>query len=229
MNLHYIQHVPFEAIGHIQQWADDNAIRITSTQVYKNDAYPNPDSINFLVVMGGPMAVYDENKHLWIKEEKAFIRACINKNVKVIGFCLGAQLIAAALGAKVYPGPEKEIGWWDVKLTAAGEANPLFAGFPVNPVVYQWHGDTFDLPEGATLLASSGVCSHQAFQYKNALALQFHLETTAESMALLIENCADELVNGPFIQSKEEMLQNRAALKTANTLLYSLLNRFFTN
>ncbi len=226
MNLHYIQHVPFEGIGHIQQWADDHGIRISSTQVYKNDAYPDPDSINFLVIMGGPMAAYDEDKHPWMKEEKAFIRDCVNRKIKVIGFCLGAQLIASALGAKVYPGAEKEIGWWNISLTTAGQQSPLFSGFPSNPVVYQWHGDTFDLPENAILLASSSVCKHQAFQYKNALALQFHLETTEESMHMLIDNCADELVEGRYIQNREEMLANTKSLHTANRLLTNLLERF---
>ena len=134
-----------------------------------------------LIVMGGPMGAYEEEAHRWLRSEKALIREAAQAGHPVWGVCLGAQLLAAALGARVYPGEAgAEVGMLPVELTDEALADPVFAGAPSSFPTLQWHGDTFELPDGATLLASSPAYPNQAFSYRNAYALQFHLEVTPE-------------------------------------------------
>ncbi len=134
-----------------------------------------------LIVMGGPMGAYEEDAHRWLRSEKALIREAAEAGHPVWGVCLGAQLLAAALGARVYPGEAgAEVGMLPVELTDEALADPVFAGAPSSFPTLQWHGDTFELPDGATLLASSPAYPNQAFSYRNAYALQFHLEVTPE-------------------------------------------------
>jgi GMP synthase (glutamine-hydrolysing) len=140
-----------------------------------------PDRLAGLIVLGGPMNVDEVDKHPALAAEAGWIRDAVHSGLPVLGICLGSQLLAKALGAKVYPNPIKEIGWYPLDLTPAAEADRLFAGCPAEQVVFQWHGDTFDLPEGAVHLASSTACTHQAFRYgDNAYGLQFHIEITAD-------------------------------------------------
>ena len=133
------------------------------------------------IVMGGPMGAYEDDAHPWLAEEKRLIAAAARSGHPVWGVCLGAQLLAAALGARVYPGADgAEVGVLPVALTAAAASDPVFAGAPRSFPTLQWHGDTFDLPQGATLLASSPAYRHQAFSYRNSYGLQFHVEVSAE-------------------------------------------------
>jgi len=141
----------------------------------------NVEKYRLVVILGGPMNVYEEEKYPFLRDELALIESCVKKNVKLLGLCLGGQLIARALGAKVTKNPVKEIGWFDLRLTVAGKSSPLFTGLPGRFKVFQWHGDTFDIPEGSLHLADSELCKNQAFLYDNrALALQFHMEIAGE-------------------------------------------------
>ena len=129
------------------------------------------------IILGGPMSCYEEEKYPFLREELSFIENCIKKNVKVLGLCLGGQLIARALGAAVGKNSKKEIGWYDLRLTDEGKSSPLFSGLPETFKAFHWHGDKFDIPAGGVRLAQSALCENQAFIYDNrALALQFHLE-----------------------------------------------------
>ena len=135
-----------------------------------------------LVIMGGPMGTYEEDTYPWLKDEKLFVRKAIHSDKAVLGICLGSQIIANALGAAVYPNKEKEIGWLPISFIDKASQD-LFGSETVSPIVFQWHGDTFDLPENATLLASSDLYPNQAFTLgKNILALQFHVEVAADSL-----------------------------------------------
>ena len=155
------------------------------------------------------MSVNDEAELPWLKEEKRFIAGCIKSGKPALGICLGAQLIAGALGSRIYPGPHKEIGWFDIESTAG--RSDLFR-FPKKATVFHWHGETFDLPPGSTRLARSAGCENQAFQIgPKTIGLQFHLETTPASAESLIVNCRSELVAGRFIQSEEELRKVPAA------------------
>lgn len=184
---------------------------------------PGIEEVDFLVVMGGPMSVNDEQQFPWLSKEKAFIREFIATGRPVLGICLGAQLIAAALGARVYANREKEIGWFPIRgVNLSGGNNHRF---PPQCDVFQWHGETFDLPPGAVRLAESAACKNQAFQLgESVIGLQFHLETTPRSARDLVTHCGDELVEGAFIQSAEQILSAPPeAYESINGLMAELL------
>ncbi len=227
--LHYIQHVPFETPGAILEWARRQGFQVNGTRVFLNDPFPSPSNIDFLVIMGGPMSVHDESQYPWLSEEKAFIRETLSleDGPKVLGICLGAQLLAEALGADVFPGRYKEIGWFLVEFTSAALAHPLFEGFPERLEVFHWHGETFSLPNEAVHLARSEACENQAFLYEEkVLALQFHLEVTTETVAALIENCPEDLTPGPYVQSVEEIKGQNELFETIHEYLFKLLDAF---
>ena len=165
--------------------------------------------MDLLVAMGGPMSVNDEVEHPWLVEEKALIRNAINAGKAVVGVCLGSQLIASALGARVYANRHKEIGWCPIRRVAAppaGASDGRFV-FPEGLKVFHWHGETFDLPASAITLAESDATTCQAFQFgPRVIGLQCHLETTPASSVDIVAHCADELVEGPFIQSAQAIL-----------------------
>jgi GMP synthase-like glutamine amidotransferase len=202
MRIHYFQHVPFEGLGVIQQWIETHGHSISVTRVYQDGILPRIADIDFLIVMGGPMGAYDENIFPWLIKEKQFIAETIRQKKKVLGICLGAQLIASALGANVYANTQKEIGWYPVILTETGKKSVFFKSFPGQFTVFHWHGDTFDLPEGAQCLAESKACKHQAFSYGgHVLGLQFHLELRPEHVEMLVGNCGNDLHEGQYIQT----------------------------
>ena len=172
------QHVAFEILGTLHPLLKSYGVRIKHVNFGRHpDAEPSLDGYRGLVVLGGPMNVDEQESHPHLATEVRLIRSAIERDIPVLGICLGAQLIARALGAGVRSGAEKEIGWYDVSPTEAGRRDPLFAHFDETERIFQWHGDTFDIPEGAVHLASSPACPNQAFRYgDNVYALQFHLE-----------------------------------------------------
>ncbi len=205
MRAHWFQHVPFEGLGCIESWLTAAGYDITKTAFYLSSELPILNEIDLLIVMGGPMSVNDEEEFPWLAEEKQFIRNAINAGKPVLGICLGAQLIANALGARVYKNQVKEIGWFPIEKVGSSGGNCF--SFPLALDVFHWHGETFDLPEGAHHLARSAGCKNQAFQVgKNVIALQFHLETTPESARQMVANCRDELVFGQYIQTEADIL-----------------------
>jgi GMP synthase-like glutamine amidotransferase len=188
---------------------------------------PAAESFDALIVMGGPMGVRDDTGLPWLRDEKALIRSAIDTGRMTVGICLGAQLMADVLGARVYRNAHREIGWMSVDLTAAAKTTGLFRGLPDRPVVFQWHGDTFDLPAGAVHLASSEGCCNQAFLAgRRALALQFHFESTEAGVEALIGHCANELTPGAYVQTIDAI---RAAtpegVRRANAWLFTVLDR----
>jgi GMP synthase-like glutamine amidotransferase len=207
MRIHCLQHVPFEGPAGVADWAVRKGHPIRSTAVYEGKPLPDDSDFDWLFIMGGPMGVYDEAEHPWLSEEKAFLRATIEAGKTVIGICLGAQLIADALGARVVRNAHKEIGWFPIELTSEGRSSPVFGFLPERFEVFHWHGDTFELPRGAFGLARSVGCANQAFLYRErVLGLQFHLESTPASVATIVRSCADEIVAGPYIQTGDRML-----------------------
>jgi len=228
MQAHYFQHVPFEGLGSIEDWLNKKGYQIRSTQFYQQDTLPKIDEVDFLVVMGGPMSVNDEARYPWLTAEKQFIRQFIATGKPVLGICLGAQLIASAMGARVYPNNEKEIGWWPIQAVANENASAL--KLAETAMVFHWHGETFDLPEGAERIAESYGCRNQAFQLgKSVIGLQFHLETTEASAQAIVENCADELVPAPYVQSESEILSaGLPKYQSINQLMNTVLDYLHT-
>ena len=201
---HILQHVPFEGLGSIAPWLKRNGYTTTWSRLYNAEPLPPIQELDLLIILGGPMSVNDEDTYPGLADEKEFIYNAIQANIAILGICLGAQLIAASQGARVYPNTEKEIGWFPVTITTEGNG---LAPFPPETLAFHWHGETFDLPSHATLLASSAACKHQAFQIgRKVIGLQFHLETTPESANAIVTHCADELVEGRYIQPAETML-----------------------
>jgi GMP synthase-like glutamine amidotransferase len=206
MRLHAIQHVPFEGLGSIQSWTERTGNQVHMTRLFRDEALPPFGEVTHLIVMGGPMGVHDDDAFPWLAPEKKLIRNLIEAGRSVLGICLGAQLMADALGARVVPNPEPEIGWFPIRKTAEAQSNAVGDFLPSSLEVFHWHGDTFDIPEGATCLAHSAACRHQGFYLDGrVIGLQFHLETTPNSLQALVDNCSAELVEGPFIQSASAM------------------------
>ncbi len=206
MRIQVLQHVPFEGPAAIADWAKRRGHALAVSRLDTDDALPALADFDRLVVMGGPMGVGDTEAHPWLSTERAFIAAAIAAGKSVVGVCLGAQLIAAALGARVYRNTHQEIGWLPVRLTRHAQALDLCDGLPAEQTVFHWHGDTFDLPPGAVHLATSAACVNQAFLFEGrVLGLQFHLEGTPASVAAICEHCADDIVPSRWVQTAAEM------------------------
>lgn len=205
MRAHYLQHVPFEGLGSIAPWLSAAGYEISCTRFFAEAVLPDLNEIDLLVVMGGSMSVNDEAELPWLIEEKRYIREAIQAGKAILGVCLGAQLIASAMGARVYANTEKEIGWFPVQGVA--EATNATFHFPAAIEVFHWHGETFDLPSGAVRLASSAGCINQAFQLgKSVIGLQFHLETTLETAGEIVAHCRAELLPAKYVQSETTIL-----------------------
>jgi len=166
------------------------------------------------------MNIYEDEKYPWLKEVKRFIKRAIEKGKIVLGICLGAQLIADVLGGKVRRNERREIGWHSVSLTPEAQRSEIFGLLPERFIALQWHGDTFDVPPGATWMAKSEACAHQAFQHGRAMGLQFHLEVSMDSIDDLVKNCSDELSGGgERVQSDGEILARVDVIPEMNGLM----------
>ena len=199
MRVLVFRHVPQEHLGRIERELLNRGIGIDYADLYQPGACaPDPSLYSGLIFMGGPMSANDPFPYLEV--ETRWIRAAAQAGRPVLGVCLGSQLIARALGGRVYPNPVKEIGWFEIELTAEGASDPLFAGSAPREMVFQWHGETFDLPPGARLLATSADCAHQAFGVgPGVYGLQFHLEVTPEMIA---EWCRQDALCGDLREAR---------------------------
>lgn len=229
MRTHYLQHVPFEGLGSIAPWLKAEGYEMTYTKFFESTDLPDPRLIDLLIVMGGPMSANDEDAYPWIVREKQFIREVINSGKSVLGICLGAQLIASSVGARVYQNTEKEIGWFPIQ-SHSSKDNSVFR-FPSETTVFHWHGETFDLPQKATLLARSKGCEHQAFQLnRSVIGLQFHLETTPESAREIVSNCRNELMPSTYVQTEAEILSAKPELyRSINSVMGDILSFLMRN
>lgn len=228
MHIVCFKHVPFEGPAAIAKWAESRGHTLSCVEVYAGDPLPSHESYDMLVVMGGPMNIYEEDKYPWLAAEKAAIRAAIDSGKYAVGVCLGGQLIADVLGGPVSRGDEVEIGWLPIERTSDC---PESVALPDSLRVYHWHGDTLAIPEGAAHIASSEGCSNQAFLFDGrVLGFQCHLETTRESMNALIEACADEITDGRFIQSAETMqAEPDATFEAMQAVLFEMLDQLMSN
>jgi GMP synthase (glutamine-hydrolysing) len=173
-----LQHVAHELLGTLNPLLKRAGFRLRYVNFARHpDAQPSLDGYDGLVVLGGPMSANDTDRLPHLTTEMKLIEEALRRDLPVLGICLGAQLIAKTLGAGVYANEEKEIGWYDVSPTDKAESDPLLAEFQRTEKVFQWHGDTFDIPKSTIHLAFSSLCANQAFRYgKNVYGLQFHLE-----------------------------------------------------
>jgi GMP synthase-like glutamine amidotransferase len=228
MRFHWLQNVAFEDAANIGVWAAQRGHAVTNTRLHEGQSLPEIEAIDALAVMGGPMNVYQHRDYPWLMEEKRFIEQALRADIPIIGVCLGAQLIADVLGATVVQNPEIEIGWFEMQLTTAAKTQNVAAlpnDMPEHFMALSWHGDTFEIPSGATHVAQSEACRNQAFAYgRHILGLQCHLEYSAESIERMLAHCGHELVHGRFIQSREQIRAGLAHVEKTRGLLFSLLH-----
>lgn len=228
MRIHSLQHVHFEDIGSMASDFAGRAYSITTTHWYRGDQAPDVHSFDALIVMGGPMGIYDEAIYPWLAAEKVLINDAINAGKIVVGICLGAQLIADVLGGKVTRNIHKEIGWLPVQIVPEASNHPIARILAAYPDVFHWHGDTFALPHGALHIARSEGCLHQAYVYNNQVyGFQFHLETTPASAAALIENCAGDIDGSRYTQPAEFMLADTQRFTQINRAMSEVIAHIF--
>lgn len=225
MNVHIFQHVPFEGPGCITDWITANGHTVSTTHWYERPLKPDLDSTDLLIVMGGPMSVHDKTTHTWLAAEQDCILQMLRSNKKILGICLGAQLLANVMGAAVYPNTEKEIGWLPLDFNTALLPATLASILPEKQTVFHWHGDTFDLPAKAICFAATPATPNQAFLYGDrVIGLQFHLEVTQPLLHDMLRHGLHELVNAPYIQDAATITARQYFMPETNQLLYQLLN-----
>jgi len=225
MRIHYLKHVPFEDLANIEQWARSRGHEISRTLLFEEEKLPQMQDFDWLIMMGGPMNIYEHEKYPWLVREKEFISRALAEDKIVLGICLGAQLMADVLGGRVRRNEHREIGWFPVRLTSGGKSSKIFGVLPEEFVAFHWHGDTFEIPPGARRAAESMGCRNQAFEIDRAVGLQFHLESSMDSIDHLIHNCGDELTEGRYVQKPEALLAQVDRFPE----IHGLMNAFLGN
>ncbi|MGQ0502265.1 MAG: type 1 glutamine amidotransferase [Panacagrimonas sp.] len=226
MHVHWLQHAAHEELGCIAPWLAARGAQVTMTRLYAGDVPPAAADFDALIVMGGPMNIYEHAAHPWLVAEKNLIRAAIAARRRLLGICLGSQLIADVLGGPVTRNAHTEIGWFDVELNAQGRAHPWFADWPERFEAFHWHGDTFAIPPGAQNLMASEACANQGFvQGDRILGLQFHLEVTAADARVWFEQERPPVER--YVQSPEIIVERIDRFASNNRLMLRLLDRFF--
>ncbi|MFA6218027.1 MAG: type 1 glutamine amidotransferase [Candidatus Omnitrophota bacterium] len=217
-----LKHIGIEGPGSIEDFFHDISRPFSILDLSKNDQLPrNLKRIEAVISLGGPMNVYEEEKHPFLKKEDLFIKEILKKEIPFLGICLGSQLLAKAAGASVGKSPQKEVGFLQVKLTGAGKRDPFFKNLPADLRVFQWHEDSFEIPKGGALLASSKACPHQAFRVgKNAYGLQFHVEVTPSIVDSWIDAYAKHDNALGFIKIRNEFRENKASFDAHAKILY---------
>jgi GMP synthase-like glutamine amidotransferase len=226
MNIHALIHAPYEQPGYIEEWTGKKKHVLTFTNFYEPYKMPNMEEFDWLIVMGGPMGVYEEDKYPWLKEEKVFIKQAVESNKIILGICLGSQLVAEVLGAKVFRNHKKEIGWFEIRASGQAKTHELFNHFPDEFIVFHWHGDTYNLPVNAVHLAESEACKNQAFLYNDrVIGLQFHLEITEKLLDKMLTGGNEELQKDLYIQTEEEIREGNNFCRGNNQILEQLLDK----
>lgn len=214
MHLAILQHVDFEGPTEIENWCRQTETEYKIYRLFLGEALPKAEETDFLVILGGPMSVLDELP--WLEEERQLILALISQGKPVFGVCLGGQQIAKALGAEIFQGEYREAGWLPIRTLGA---------LPEELVVFHWHGEQFGLPEGAERLFASDVCPNQGFVYNgNVIGLQFHFESTKESIESILQNDAAFLDGSTHTQTAAE-IRSYPIPAGNRELLYRLLDR----
>ncbi len=227
LNIQIFQHVAFEGPAAIEPFFNSKGHRVEVNRLYSGEPAEIDSRTDALVIMGGPMGVGDESKYPWLAEEKRAIESALQKDLPILGICLGAQLLAEVLGAQVKSMGYREIGWFEVEARPEFLEHPLGKSFPPRFTPLHWHGDNFDIPQSAIRLGSSSACANQGFVYGDKhIGLQFHLEFDQKSVKRLARNAAHELTGCGSIHSETEMLEQPQLFECAESLLSNFLDDF---
>lgn len=224
MRVHYLQHAECDGPGSIRQILKSRNHILTSTCLYLHETLPAIGDFDWLIILGGDMGVNDETDFPWLEKEKAFIKAAIEADKVILGICLGAQLIAHMLGSRVFKNTHKEIGWFYIT-PLGGIKNTILSPVITGRIqVFQWHEDTFELPEGSLAIAKSEACSNQGFIFnKKVVGLQFHPEITKDSAIVFFDECGPILESAPYIQLSTDILANDQGFVQSSQLMEAIL------
>ena len=229
MHIHILQHAAHEGPAALATWAAERNFSISTSLLGSGTALPATDKFDWLVVLGGPMSVHDDLLYPGLIAEKNLIRLAMQEQKVVIGICLGAQLIAHVTGAKVGPNAWPEIGFFPVRFNESAKNDPVFRFFPKQLTTFHWHGDIFDLPENAVIMAASEITPCQAFRLNNTVfGLQFHPECNGEAIAAMLEQGKAELKPSQYVQSEQEVLGLLHHTKLNNKILFEMLDKIAT-
>lgn len=223
-----LTHTSHEGPGLIEDWAQETGLPFHIIPVYNGSSFPEPEPSDGIVVMGGPMNIYDDQLYPWLIKEKLFLTRYISNGNKILGICLGAQLLADRLGARVTGNEYPEIGWFDINWSNEALKHPYFSDCRTTERYLHWHGDTFEIPPGSLHLASSEVCKNQGFLWNSqVLGLQFHPEIAEEALRkMIMGNKSDLEQNSPYIQSEEQIINGSGLYCSDSETLFKLLDRF---
>ena len=226
MRWHCLQHLPNEGPGHAAEWLAVHGHTLTFTRLFEpNPVFPDINEFDGLLILGGAMSVHDEATFPWLVQEKTFVRDVLRAGKVTLAICLGAQLVAEALGAEVRPNHEPEIGFWTVRFSAKALEHPLLLGWPEKAAVLHWHLDTFTVPPGAIRVGMSAGCATQGFVWGDGIiGLQFHPEMTVEMVEQLMEFEGHEAAEEQqFVQTAEQIRTKLKSVWKGRKLLESLL------
>jgi len=235
MRIQLIEHDPEDfSRTNISFWATKKDYPVKQTYVCNNEDLPAIDSFDWLMVMGGSQHAWDEQKNSWLQEEKAFVGEALAKGKLFLGICFGAQLLAEALGGRIFPNEHKEIGWHEVSVNREGQESFLFQNIPASFISFHWHSDHFSLPKNCTRLAASKASVNQAFvcNGRPLVGLQFHPEYTRDMVKYYAAEHSQDWVPDEFVCGKDEVLARTAEIPDSYWLMETLLDnmvREFTN
>jgi GMP synthase-like glutamine amidotransferase len=237
MKIYCLEHLKNETLGSIGTWITQKQYSLTKTLLYKEDCYeeplfPNPEEFDLLLIMGGSMSVWQETEYPWLKPEKKFVKEVIKSGKPILGSCFGGQIIADVLGAKVKKNRTKEIGWHTVKsVIPPGTEKKASLEIPTcyfsEFKAFMWHGDTFEIPAGATRLFESEACANQGYLYNgNILGVQFHPEADRQWVKNQIEESRHELIPDKHIQTADAICRQKKSFEEAEKLSFTIMDWF---